>query len=288
MADDYSDIGFQIHDEADFSALHAAYPEMLTRRKNIYGEAVELFSPDGRAELWYYADEDGAFGDYAEPGYHSGHSTEVVPQEWLPHREDIYGNAAELSDTDDYAELWFYDADESSVCGRYAVLRDPSGRSMEEAPQKWFPGAMLEVETDICPLTVAVPGAFLKPLELGKPCPMELTLFARNLAVYENADDYMVRRKGSTAPESIIPFGSFSLSGKKEGYEPDPVADVSGVVTEVTLRENPVHRGRYYEIGLSCLGVDFTVVADAELLPTPPQAGNILKGFYWVSGRISD
>ena len=233
MADDYSNIGFRVKSEADFSALHTVHPELLSRRESIYDPPVELFSPDGRAELWYYENEDGAFGGYAEPGYHSGRSTEVVPQAWLP-------------------------------------------------------GAMLEVETGICPLTVAVPGAFLKPLELGKPCPMELTLFARNLAVYENADDYMVRRKGSTAPESIIPFGSFSLSGKKEGYEPDPVADVSGVVTEVTLRENPVHRGRYYEIGLSCLGVDFTVVADAELLPVPPQVGNILKGFYWVSGRIPD
>ena len=233
MADDYSDIGFQIHDETDFSALHAAHPEMLTRRKTIYGEAVELFSPDGRAELWYYADEDSAFGDYAEPGYHSGRSTEVVPQEWLP-------------------------------------------------------GAVLEVETGVCPLTVAVPGAFLKPLELGKPCLMELTLFARSLAVYENADDYMVRRKGSTAPESIIPFGSFSLSGKEEDFEQDTVAEVSGVVTEVTPRENPLHHGQYYEIGLSCLGVDFTVVADASLLPALPQVGNILKGFYWVSGRFPD
>ena len=233
MADDYSDIGFQIHDEADFSALHTAYPELLTRRKNMYGEAVELFSPDGRAELWYYENEDGAFGDYAEPGYRSGHSTEVMPQAWLP-------------------------------------------------------GAMLEVETGVCRMTVAVPGAFLKPLELGNPCPMELTLFARNLAVYENADDFMIKRKGSTAPESIIPFGSFSLSGKEEEFEPDAVADVSGVVTEVTLRENPVHHGQYYEIGLSCLGIDFTVVADAELLPTPPQVGNILKGVYWVSGRMTD
>ena len=154
MADDYSDIGFLINDEADFSALYAAHPEMLTRRKNIYGGAVELF--------------------------------------------------------------------------------------------------------------------------------------ARNLAVYENADDYMVRRKGSTAPESIISFGSFSLYGKAEEFEPDPVADVSGVVTEVTPRENPLHHGQYYEIGLSCLSVDFTVVADASLLPALPQVGNILKGFYWVSGRFPD
>ena len=135
MADDYSDIGFHINDEADFSALHASHPEMLTRRKNMYGEAVELFSPDGRAELWYYENEDGAFGDYAEPGYRSGRSTEVVP--WV-----------------------------------------------------LLPGAMLEVETGVCPLTVAVPGAFLKPLELGNPCSLELTLFARSAVVYKNADDF--------------------------------------------------------------------------------------------------
>ena len=233
MTNDYSDIGFRINDEADFSALHAAYPEQLTRRRVVYGEEVELFSPDGRAELWFYSDLDGEYGGNAEPGYHSGRSTEVVP--WV-----------------------------------------------------LLPGAMLEVETGVCRMTVALPGAFLWPSDLDKPRPMELTLFARNLAVYEDADDYMVKRKGSTAPESVIPFGSFSLSGKEEELEPDPVADVSGVVTEVTLRENPVHHGRYYEIGLSCLGVDFTVVADAELFPAPPQAGNILKGFYWVSGRIPD
>ncbi len=233
MANDYSDIGFQIHDEADFSALHASHPEMLTRRKNMYGEAVELFSSDGRAELWYYENEDGAFGDYAEPGYHSGRSTEVVP--WV-----------------------------------------------------LLPGAMLEVETGVCPLTAALPGAFLWPSDLDKPCPMELTLFARSAVVYKNADDFMIKRKGSTAPESIIPVGSFSLYGKAEEFEPDPVADVSGVVTEVALRVNPVHHGQYYEIGLACLGIDFTVVADAELFSAPPQVGNILKGFYWVSGRIPD
>lgn len=233
MSNDYSDIGFQINDEADFSALHTAHPELLARRENIYGETAELFSPDGRAELWYYADENGVFGCYAEPGYHSGRSTEVVPQKWLP-------------------------------------------------------GAVLEVETAICPLTVAVPGVFLAPLELNKPCNMELTLFARNLEAYENADTFVEKHEGSTAPESIIPYGSFSLPKKEEEFAPDAVAEVSGVITEVALRENPIHRWMYYEIGLSCLGVEFTVVANADLLLEPPQVGNILHGFYWVSGRMTD
>lgn len=233
MADDYSNIGFRIGDEADFSTLHTAHPKLITRLKNVYGETVERFSPDGRAELWYYENGDGICGDYAEPGYHSGRSMEVIPQNWLP-------------------------------------------------------GAVLEVETAICPLTVAVPSAFLAPLELNKPCNMELTLFARNLEVYENADTFMEKHKGSTAPESIIPYGSFSLPEKEEEFAPDAVAEVSGVIMEAALQENPVHHGQYYEIGLSCLGMNFTVVANADLLPEPPQVGNILHGFYWVSGRITD
>lgn len=233
MVNDYSAIGFRIEDKTDFAVLHAAHPELCTRRITGCGEAVERFSPDGRAELWYYADEDGSFGDYAEPGYRSGRSTPVVPQEWRP-------------------------------------------------------GGTLEVETAVCPLTVAVPGASPAPVRMGTPCSMELTLFARDLAVYDDADAYMEKQRGRMAPESIIPFGSFRLSGNEDEFEPEPEAEVNGLVTEVTLRENPVHHGQYYEIGLSCLGIDFTVAADTALLPVPPQIGNILSGIFWVSGRFPD
>ena len=156
-----------------------------------------------------------------------------------------------------------------------------SGRSTRVVPKRRLTKDVLEIETAVCPLNAAVSGDYRPDI----PVSMELTLHPERLSVFENEDAYMESSRGSMAPEAIIPCGCFCLPEKEESFRPDTTACINGVVSEVLLREGAGRRGKRYEIGLSCLGVEFTVFADPEFFPTAPQIGNILHGVFRVFGR---
>ena len=55
---------------------------------------------------------------------------------------------------------------------------------------------------------------------------------------------------------------------------------------EAAVRVNTVSGMPYWWALVDTVGGTFDVVIDPELLPDPPRTGNVLAGWFWLSGRL--
>lgn len=65
-----------------------------------------------------------------------------------------------------------------------------------------------------------------------------------------------------------------------------PVARITGTVMEWELRRNVVNGNRFYWILADTEGGEVDIVIDPVYVPKEPQAGNLIAGHFWLSGRI--
>jgi len=83
---------------------------------------------------------------------------------------------------------------------------------------------------------------------------------------------------------SFIPSGLLSPAGRPVD-PPEPHALFIGGVVEAEERRHAVTDAPFWWALVETVGGTFDVVIDPELLPTPPRAGNVLSGRFWLSGR---
>jgi len=127
-------------------------------------------------------------------------------------------------------------------------------------------------------------------LELPLPATVtaQVAAFAQQLTLYESPAAYASARaaEGISSPSrSFIPSGLISPEGEPR-HPPEPHALIAGHVLEAAVRVNTLSRLPYWWALLDTVGGTFDVVIDPELLPAPPGAGNILAGWFWLSGRL--
>ena len=127
-------------------------------------------------------------------------------------------------------------------------------------------------------------------LELPLPATVtaQVAAFAQQLSLYESPAAYTSARaaEGVSSPSrSFIPSGLISPEGEPRN-PPEPHALIAGHVLEAAVRVNTITRLSYWWALLDTVGGTFDVVIDPELLPEPPRAGNILAGWFWLSGRL--
>lgn len=113
---------------------------------------------------------------------------------------------------------------------------------------------------------------------------------AKQPNVYHDLDAYNKdEKKGSMAPESVIPVGLFSASDDAD-FVQMPQILLNGKV--VVTYENPTRFG--FEdsdvlFSLSCLGNEYDVVMHSEFSDgTVIEEGNIISCVYWVQGWPSE
>ncbi len=117
----------------------------------------------------------------------------------------------------------------------------------------------------------------------------QVAAFAQQVSVFadEAAYDASQKAQGQSFPSrSFIPSGLLSPAGDPID-PPEPHALFVGHVAEAEERRNSVTGNRFWWALVDTLGGTFDVVIDPELLPAPPRAGNILSGWFWLSGRIN-
>ncbi len=127
---------------------------------------------------------------------------------------------------------------------------------------------------------------------LALPLPARVTAqmaaFAQQLSRYDSAAAYVSSQAAegvSSASRSFIPSGLFSPDGEPRN-PPEPHALIAGHVLEAATRINAISGLSYWWALLDTVGGTFDVVIDPELLPEPPRAGNVLAGWFWLSGRF--
>ena len=125
-------------------------------------------------------------------------------------------------------------------------------------------------------------------LQLPATVTAQLAAFAQQVSLYESERAYMSSQaaEGVTSPSrSFIPSGLISPAGEPLN-PPEPHALIAGHVIDSAVCVNAVSGIQYWWALIDTIGGTFDVVIDPELLPGPPRAGNVLAGWFWLSGRV--
>lgn len=116
----------------------------------------------------------------------------------------------------------------------------------------------------------------------------QVAAFAQKVSLYESADAYAASpdAQGSRlASRSFIPSGLISPAGEPV-IPPESHALIAGHVLEASSRVNSITGAHYWWALLDTIGGTFDAVIDPQLLPEQPRAGNVLSGWFWLSGRL--
>lgn len=169
--------------------------------------------------------------------------------------------------------------DTSPLDGAFHAWADPSGEDFET--------------TGAFPFVFDVPDfRALEGLELPHGTQVQLSAFASNdLRVYADADEFAAAQNGDqdAATRSFIPSGLFSFGGNGEpvpNEQPQAHCVLTGEIGETELRTNVFTEEKFYRLQVATRAGEVDVVADPLLFETEPAPGAIVRGSFWLSGRL--
>jgi hypothetical protein len=116
----------------------------------------------------------------------------------------------------------------------------------------------------------------------------QVAAFAQQISLYDSEDAYAASQaaQGVSSPSrSFIPSGLISPEGEPRN-PPEPHALIAGHVVEAGVLVNVISGLQYCWALVDTVGGTFDVVIDPDLLPGAPRPGNILAGWFWLSGRL--
>jgi hypothetical protein len=116
----------------------------------------------------------------------------------------------------------------------------------------------------------------------------QIAAFAQEITVYASPSAYDAAQAAQGLPfgsRSFIPSGIISPSGEPV-IPPESHALISGPVLEAAERHNAVTGLPFWWALVDTIGGTFDVVIDPTLLSAPVQAGNVIAGWFWLSGRL--
>ena len=121
---------------------------------------------------------------------------------------------------------------------------------------------------------------------------IQLTAFASNdFKVFAGEDDYQNAQESELkyASKMFVSSGLFAFDesdGSVDLSVVRPVGTFAGEIKEFELKTNELSGEKFYWLLVETLGGDVDVVVDPKYVPNDPQAGGIVSGRFWLSGRI--
>ena len=151
--------------------------------------------------------------------------------------------------------------------------------------QAWHGG---DGEEDGYPFIFEIPVfAYCRPEWAGSSRQVRLAAFAESLECYADEAAYEAANSDEApmfaAAQSFIPVGMFR-DDLDEGKRASAHARISGIVRTAETRTNTVSGCPFYHCTIESYGGTWAAVIPPELLPEPPQAGNVLTGIFWLTG----
>ena len=139
------------------------------------------------------------------------------------------------------------------------------------------------------PLAFDCPDAAVhEAMELPATAVAQIAAFAQQITVHESEAAYLadqVAQGLSFDSRSFIPSGLISPSGEPV-MPPESHALFTGHVVEAAERVNAITGDTYWWALVDTQGGTFDVVIDPALLSKPVHAGNVVSGWFWLSGRL--
>lgn len=116
----------------------------------------------------------------------------------------------------------------------------------------------------------------------------QIAAFAQQVTAYASPAAYDADQRAQGlqfGAQSFIPSGLVSPNGEPIN-PPEPHALFAGVVLEAEPKRNTLTGQPYWWALVETIGGTFDVVIEPGLLPDCPAAGNVLSGWFWLSGRL--
>lgn len=116
---------------------------------------------------------------------------------------------------------------------------------------------------------------------------MDITCFLQYIMAYRTEEEFQNDHSGY-ARESIIPCGVFPAR-LEEKFKPDNSIIMNGKIVWVKEKENKLGGGKFFHIGVECLGETFEIVVEEEYVTdyeVPLEVGNIVHGEFKLIGKI--
>ncbi len=117
---------------------------------------------------------------------------------------------------------------------------------------------------------------------------VQIAAFAQQITLYASKSAYDAAQAAqglSFESRSFIPSGLISPAGEPVD-PPEAHALFAGHVLEAEERHNSVTGRPFWWALVETLGGTFDVVIDPDLLRDQPRPGNVLSGWFWLSGRV--
>ena len=128
-------------------------------------------------------------------------------------------------------------------------------------------------------------------MKIPQTVEIQLTAFASNdFEMFLNEQEYDESQSDSIkyASKSFVPGGLFEIVDEEIDLSVlRPIATLSGEITEFELKTNTLTGEKFYWLLVDSFGGEIDVVADPKLFPNEPTIGGIVKGQFWLSGRIT-
>ena len=116
-------------------------------------------------------------------------------------------------------------------------------------------------------------------------CDAEIEIFgaSQELEVFETEEAYFAQGT-NMAPQSLIPTGTFGMTGESKAYTPEPTILYSGIVRSVETREEAAENRPNYLLEVETYGMTFSLYArfDGEI-----RVGDIVSGSAWIYGDLN-
>lgn len=172
-----------------------------------------------------------------------------------------------------------------------AAVARPDDSPLDGAFHAWAEPEDDDPETGCYPFVFDCPDALAYgDLALPQVTEVQVAAFAHSVDVWKSVDEYDAADHDSPkfASQSFIPSGLFSPGG--ESTEPPGASAIfTGHIGAGELRTNELTGVEFFWASVSSLCGEFDVVIDPELLATAiPEAGGVLQGEFWLTGRLAN
>jgi hypothetical protein len=148
-------------------------------------------------------------------------------------------------------------------------------------------GYVANFVSDDMPFVFDSPNIFANRFEYPKRCEIQLNAFASNdLRVFENNEIFIE----SQIAEPKIAAKSFAATGlhrHEEDIPPQAHAVFSGEIMQVELKTNATSGEKFYWLLIETEVGEIDVVADVNLFEIEPKNGGIVRGSFWLTGKIT-
>lgn len=132
--------------------------------------------------------------------------------------------------------------------------------------------------------------ATLATLTLPAPVTLQVAAFAQQLTVHATEAAYVRDQQAqglSFESRTFIPSGIISPAGEPV-VPPESHALFTGHVIDASERQNSVTGEPFWWALVDTIGGTFDVVIDPDLIREPVVPGNVIAGWFWLSGRLQE